>query len=180
MITYHRVKTNAELEEILELQRQNLRQNLGEQEQVKEGFVSLEHSFKVLKEMNNACAHCIAKKNGKVVGFALSMLKNFKNDVPLLLPMFEKIEEVVKQGKFSSNYMVMGQICIAKTARSKGVFRGLYRYIEKEMKGQFEAIVTEVDTKNIRSSNAHRAVGFSLLKKYTSNNQLWEIIFLTI
>lgn len=180
MITYHRVKTNAELEEILELQRQNLRQNLGEQEQVKEGFVSLEHSFKVLKEMNNACAHCIAKKNGKVVGFALSMLKNFKNDVPLLLPMFEKIEEVVKQGKFSSNYMVMGQICIAKTARSKGVFRGLYRYMEKEMKGQFEAIVTEVDTKNIRSSNAHRAVGFSLLKKYTSNNQLWEIIFLTI
>lgn len=180
MITYHRVKTNAELEEILELQRQNLRQNLGEQEQVKEGFVSLEHSFKVLKEMNNACAHCIAKKNGKVVGFALSMLKNFKNDVPLLLPMFEKIEEVVMQGKFSSNYMVMGQICIAKTARSKGVFRGLYRYIEKEMKGQFEAIVTEVDTKNIRSSNAHRAVGFSLLKKYTSNNQLWEIIFLTI
>lgn len=180
MITYHRVKTNAELEEILELQRQNLRQNLGEQEQVKEGFVSLEHSFKVLKEMNNACAHCIAKKNGKVVGFALSMLKNFKNDVPLLLPMFEKIEEVVMQGKFSSNYMVMGQICIAKTARSKGVFRGLYRYMEKEMKGQFEAIVTEVDTKNIRSSNAHRAVGFSLLKKYTSNNQLWEIIFLTI
>jgi len=74
----------------------------------------------------------------------------------------------------------MGQICVAKSVRGKGVFRGLYSYMAQELKNDFDAIITEVDTKNIRSSNAHKAVGFKVIKNYTSNNQLWEIISLDI
>ena len=180
MITYHRVKTNEELEEILELQKQNLGENLGEEEKLKEGFVSLKHSFEVLKKMNDACRHCVAKKEGKVVGFVLSMLQSFRNNVPLLIPMFKEIDNAISETNLSLNYIVMGQVCIDKNVRGKGVFRGLYNYMATEMKGQFDTIITEVDTKNIRSSNAHKSVGFKLLKKYVSNKQLWEIIILKI
>lgn len=180
MITYHRVKTSEELKEILDLQKRNLAENLVEEEKLKEGFVTLKHTFEILKKMNDACAHCVAKKEGKVVGFVLSMLQSFRNDVPLLIPMFKEIDKAISEANLSLNYIVMGQVCVDKSVRGKGVFRGLYNYMATEMKTRFDTILTEVDTKNIRSSNAHKSIGFELLKKYESNNQIWEIIILKL
>lgn len=130
--------------------------------------------------MNNVCAHCVAKKDGKIVGFALSMLPVFKNDIPLLIPMFKEIDVAIKNKKITSKYIAMGQVCVDKSARKQGVFRGLYAYMSAQLKSSFDTIITEVDTKNIRSSNAHKSVGFQLLKNYKANNQLWEIIRLNI
>ena len=180
MITYHRARTDEELKEILALQQVNLSINVSDEEKLKEGFVTLKHDFNILKKMNEVCAHCVAKENGKIIGFALSMLQDFKEDIPLLVPMFNEIDEALGLENLSSKYIAMGQICIDKTQRGKGVFRGLYSYMASEMKGNFDSIITEVDTKNIRSSNAHKSVGFKLLKKYVYNNQLWEIIILDL
>ena len=130
--------------------------------------------------MNAACAHCIAKKDDKIIGYALSMVQNFKTEIPLLIPMFNEIDgELLKQNK-ALNYIVMGQICIDKSMRGQGVFRGLYKYMSQELKTNFGAIITEVDAANTRSSNAHKAVGFELLKRYEANNRVWELIILKI
>lgn len=180
MITYHRVKTDDELKEILELQKINLAKNLREEDRLKEGFVTLQHSFDILQKMNNACEHCVAKNEGKVIGFVLSMLQSFRDSVPLLVPMFKEIDTAVEEKCLSSNYIVMGQVCVDKSVRGKGVFRGLYNYMTAEMKNQFDTILTEVDTKNLRSSNAHKSVGFELLKKYKSNKQISEIFILKL
>ncbi len=179
-ITYHRASTTEELKAILDLQQKNLSDVLSGKEKEKEGFVTLRHDLDVLEKMNDACAHCIVKNNGKVVGYALSMLQDFRNDVPLLMPMFDEIDTVLKEKKSNLDYLVMGQICIDKSMRGQGVFRSLYAYMSEELKSDFDAIITEVDAKNERSSNAHRAVGFQILKKYESNNQLWELIVLEI
>ncbi len=179
-ITYHSASTNEELHQILDLQKQNLREALSEGEKQKEGFLTLRHDFEMLKKLNNACAHCIAKDKDRVVGYALSMLQDFKNSIPLLTPMFEEINTALEQQKIKPSYIAMGQICVDKNYRGKGVFRGLYNYMANELKPSFDAIITEVDTKNIRSSKAHKAVGFELLKKHTANGQLWEIIMLKL
>lgn len=179
-ITYHKAKTNQELEAILKIQQQNLREVLSATQKEKEGFVTLQHDFKILKKMNDACPHSIAKCDGEVVGFALSMLQDFKNDIPLLVPMFKEIDQALTQQNTNVNYIAMGQICVDKNYRGKGVFRGLYHFMAQTLKHDFNAIITEVDTKNKRSSAAHKAVGFKFLKNYTSNNQLWEIISLEI
>ncbi|WP_452596984.1 N-acetyltransferase family protein [Pontimicrobium sp. MEBiC01747] len=179
-ITYHRVKTEKELNAILTLQQENLPESLTDGDKVKEGFVSIKHDLDILKRMNTACAHCIAKQDDKVVGYTLSMLQSFKTEIPLLIPMFNEIDkELLKQNKTLS-YVVMGQICIDKSMRGQGVFRGLYNYMAQELKSNFNAIITEVDAKNIRSSNAHKAVGFEILKEYESNNRVWELIILNI
>ena len=45
------------------------------------------------------------------------------------------------------------------------------------MKIDFELVVTEVASRNIRSMQAHEAAGFKRLKQYRSpENELWEII----
>jgi len=179
-ITYHRAETTEELKAILTLQQENLPESLTDSDKAKEGFVSIKHDLDILKRMNAACAHCIAKKDDEVVGYALSMLQSFKTEIPLLIPMFNEIdEELLKQNK-TINYVIMGQICIDKSMRGQGVFRGLYNYMAQELKNNFDAIITEVDAKNTRSSNAHKAVGFEILKEYEYNNRVWELIILNI
>ncbi len=174
-ITYHRAETTEDLKAILKLQKNNLPNALTEHEKKKEGFLTVQHDFELLKRMNVACAHCIAKHGDEVVGYALSMLPSFKNELPLLISMFDEVESIVPK---STRYIVMGQICVAKSMRGQGVFRGLYNYMAQELKTNFDAIITEVDAANTRSSNAHKAVGFELLKAHEANNRLWELIIL--
>ena len=174
MITYTQATTSEELRQILELQQQNLPRNLTQKEQESDGFVTVEHTFTVLKEMNDECGHIIAKSEGKVVAYALCMHPKFAESIEILKPMFHEINKVVKG---NLNYMVMGQICVAKSHRGKGVFRQLYTTMKAKLPSGMDTIITEVAVKNIRSLNAHFAVGFTELKRYSEDNLTeWVLI----
>ena len=95
MITYTRCTKISELEQILILQKTNLPQSLSENEQQSEGFVTVHHDFDLLKRMNDACPHTIAKDGDKVVGYALSMHPKFGNEIEVLVPMFTEIEKAI-------------------------------------------------------------------------------------
>ncbi|WP_298340372.1 GNAT family N-acetyltransferase [uncultured Algibacter sp.] len=172
-ISYKTAVTDQELHQILELQQKNIPTSISEEEKQKEGFVTVHHSFELLKSMNSKCPHIIATSNNNVVGYALSMVKDFKEDIDVLKPMFTKIEANIPS---TLKYIVMGQICIDKAFRKKGIFRGMYSKMRDEIKQEYNAIITEVDETNLRSLNAHYAIGFKVLISYHSNNQDWEIL----
>ena len=174
-IRYCRSKTDKELHQILGLQQKNLFANITDEERKQEGFVTVIHTFDLLKKMNEACPHIIAKDYDKIIGYALSMHPLFSTTVAVLKPMFDEIETVNPK---PSNYIAMGQICIDKDYRKKGVFRNLYQTMSDSLKPEFDAIITEVDAKNIRSLSAHHAIGFKHLKSYNSGGQDWELIIL--
>lgn len=174
MITYTQANTEKELRQILALQQKNLPKNRSRKELSKEGFVTVEHTFELLQKMNKACKHTIAKENGNVIGYALSMHPKFGNAIEVLRPMFEQLGRVYNK----QDFLVMGQICIAKEFRGKGIFRGLYQHMKKFTKTEFETIITEVDLKNQRSIRAHQAVGFQELSRYLSDGKEWSLIVL--
>ncbi|WP_291864988.1 GNAT family N-acetyltransferase [Maribacter sp.] len=174
-ITYHKASATIELQQIISLQRKNLYANLTNENRLQQGFVSASHTLSILQEMNVVCPHIIAKANNAVIGYALSMHPTFSNKIPLLKPMFLEINSLIPKPE---NYMVMGQICIDKDFRGKGVFRNLYTTMKVAIRNEYASIITEVDAKNIRSINAHRAVGFKHLKTYHSLGQDWELIIL--
>ncbi len=176
-ITYHRVRSDEELEAILKLQKANIKTTLSSAEQIKEGFVTVNHTLDLLERMNNFCPHMIAKHDGRVVAYALCMLESFRNDIPILIPMFTEIDKVITTGL---RYIVMGQICVAKSYRGRGIFRSLYNYMVTELQLDFDLIITEVDASNTRSSGAHRSVGFKVLNTYQANDHNWELIGLEI
>lgn len=127
--------------------------------------------------MNDRCPHIIAKHNSKVVGYILCMVGDFRDDIPVLIPMFTEIDAALALSQENDlNYVIMGQVCIAKAYRKQGIFRGLYAFMKTELKHDFDAVITEVDAENTRSSNTHKAVGFEMLKIYTSGKQEWELI----
>jgi hypothetical protein len=55
--------------------------NLSEDEIEVEGFVTVMHDFDILKKMNKACAHSIAKDGNKVAGYALAMTRDFRDEI---------------------------------------------------------------------------------------------------
>lgn len=165
-IIYKRVDSNQELDQILELQRTNIPSSISEDESKVEGFVTVHHNLEILKAMNEKCAHIIAKRNDKVVGYALCMLKEFKKNVEVLKPMFRQIDNCLNNDE---TYFVMRQICIDKQFRKRGIFRSMYEFMKQEMASKYDMIITEVDEENTRSLNAHYAIGFKLLHSYNSN-----------
>jgi GNAT superfamily N-acetyltransferase len=172
-ILYKRASTIDELEQIRTLQLQNSSQNISSEEKLQEGFVTVQHSIALLEQMNYACAHIIAKDNDIVVGFALVMLSSFRNEIEVLIPMFERIDELVPKDK---TYVVMGQICVDKNYRKQGVFRGLYHFYKEELHHEFDFLITEVAAINLRSMQAHEAVGFKTIDTYQEDGIVWNII----
>ncbi|GAA3600413.1 GNAT family N-acetyltransferase [Flavivirga amylovorans] len=176
-IVYKRAETEEELQQILDLQSINVKILLSNEIMKAEGFVSVKHTYDVLKRMNDACPHIIATYKGNVVGYALCMLNAFRNDVPALIPMFEYMDGIIASKNLSElRYLIVGQICIDKAYRKQGIFKGLYHYFKDELKSDFDAVITEVNSKNNRSSGAHRAVGFEILDVHTEAGEEWELM----
>ena len=172
-ILYKRASTLNELEQIRALQLQNSSQNISSEEKLQEGFVTVQHSVALLEQMNSACAHIIAKDNDAVVGFALVMLSGFRNEIKALIPMFERIDELIPKDR---TYVVMGQICVDKNYRKQGIFRGLYHFYREELQHQFDYLITEVAAINLRSMQAHGAIGFKIIDTYNEDGIVWNII----
>ncbi len=180
-INFKRASTSKELHEILKLQVCNHYGNLGDADKKNDGFVTIKHDFELLKEMNDACAHAIAKHNHKVVGYALCMTLVFKDRLTLLKPMFEILDaELEKRSLKEEDVLVMGQICIAKKYRKQGIFRGLYAYMQTVLSSKYKALVTEVSTKNKRSQSAHYSVGFQSVRKHEAEGKTWDFIWLEL
>lgn len=177
MVIYKRASNVKDLEQILELQRQNLPRNLSAEDMQKEGFVTVEHTLEILQKMNAECPHIIATYKDRIIAYALCMHPIFRIEIEVLRPMFEQIDSVLQNGK---TYITMGQICIDKNHRRKGVFRNLYKTMKEFVLTEFDCIVTEVDSDNTRSLTAHYSVGFKNLKTYEAGGQKWELIILKL
>ena len=96
-----------------------------------------------------------------------------------VVAMFNYMDGIIESnGLTNLNYFIMGQVCVDKLYRGQGVFRGLYSFLNSELKKNFDAVVTEVNAKNRRSSEAHKAIGFELLDAHTEGGEDWELIIM--
>ena len=176
-IIYSRADSSTEMEEILVLQQKNLPGNIDEAEIATEGFLTVSHTSELLSRMNNVCPHIIAKSGDRLVGYALCMHPSFRDKIEVLKSMFVKIDALVDPGL---DYIVMGQICIDKDYRRKGIFRGLYGFMRSELESDYDMIITEVDDENRRSLDAHYAVGFKEMIVYPSHGRKWHMVGLEL
>jgi len=176
MIEFKVTSSKSELEQILKLQQQNLPKNTSKTEREIQGFVTVEHDFAILEKMHNIYPHTIAVDNNKVVGYVLSMSIAFGSAIPVLVPMFDQF----KKHNITEDFIVMGQVCVEKSYRGKGIFRGLYAKMAATFSNKYHRIITEVDALNTRSLNAHYSVGFKDVCEYKASEQFWKIIALKI
>jgi predicted GNAT superfamily acetyltransferase len=179
MITYTTSKSDKDLQQILQLQKQNLAAGLTAGQIASQGFVTVSHSFEDLKKLNAIEAHVIARDNDRVVAYILAMTVQSRFDISVLIPMFDKFEQIDFQDKKVANYryIVVGQVCVAEGYRGKGILDACYAAYRDYFKNKYEFAITEIATRNQRSINAHKRIGFETIHEYVaSNGEAWSIV----
>lgn len=178
MIRFTTANSTKELQQILDLQSINLPKNISNSEAQEQGFVTVHHDLEILSAMNAKHPHIIAKDSDQVIGYTLVMLPEFGNKIPVLLPLFDKINQLSFNGDAlqKTPYFVMGQVCVDKQYRGQGVFAGLYQQMKTEMSPHFKYIITEIATRNTRSMRAHEKVGFKVIHVFSTPEEEWAIV----
>jgi hypothetical protein len=182
MIQTTTAQSQETLEQILDLQARNYKDNLSPEEAAEQGFLTARYSLSDLETMRGPYRHVVAMDGGgRLAGYALVMLKEFGRDFPLLVSMFERINRLTFGGRrlAETSYFVMGQVCVEKKYRGNKdlqVFDRLYEGLKAQMSGDFDLVVTEVSSRNPRSSKAHARVGFQPADRYLDEKDAWEII----
>jgi len=145
-----------------------------------DGFVTVRHTLEVLRAMHALAPSVVARDDaGEVVGYALVMPRETRALVPILEPMFAKVEELPPPALSAApdpRWYVMGQIAVAPAWRGTGVFDAMYAEHRARYQDRFDAVVTEVATRNPRSLRAHERVGFRTLLTYRDETDEWALI----
>lgn len=172
------VTDDTELQQILELQQLYLKGHNSAMEEKEQGFVTVHHSFEQIKQMHRLSPSVIVKEDDKVVGYALTMVNECRNLIPVLVPMFEMFDKIVYKGKTLPQYQfyVIGQICVDKNYRGKGIVDMLYQKHKEAYSRKFDFIVTEISTSNSRSMRAHEKIGFKTIHQFTDAEDEWNIV----
>jgi predicted GNAT superfamily acetyltransferase len=179
MITYTTASTTAHLQGILQLQQQNLPENLDTAEKEQQGFVTVQHTLTDLEKLNRIEPHVIALENDTVAAYLLAMTAQSGSNIPVLKPMFESFEHILWKGApvAQQAYMVVGQVCVAKACRGKGILNECYNYYHDYFSTKYSFAVTEIDLTNQRSINAHRRIGFEEVHRYPAPNGVqWSVV----
>lgn len=172
------VTTDDELIQINHLNQLNYRHHITNDERDKEGFVSWFYPLPLLQQTQAITPHVIVKEDDKVVAYALTLLREeaaFHKD---LQEMFDNLTNVTYKGRLLTDYSIycMGQICIDKPWRGKGVFAMLYSHHRQVFSPAYDMLITEVSASNPRSQRAHEKVGFKTIYTYTDANDEWNVI----
>jgi hypothetical protein len=174
------VKSDADVQGILDLQQANLKKNISQETIESQGFVTVEHDLKVLRLMNDAEPSIIAKDGEKVVGYCLAMLPQFRNEIPILASLFDAIDKIAYEGTVLKNYkyLVMGQVCVGDGYRGIGLFDKMYHKMREELAAQYEFCITDIAKSNQRSVKAHTRVGFEVVHEFYEEklNETWIVV----
>jgi GNAT superfamily N-acetyltransferase len=178
MLYATQVASDIELQQILILQQQNLRGINNEKEEKEQGFVTVAHTLEILQQMHRLESSVIVKVNGGLAGYALVMAKESRSIVPELFSLFRRLNTIQYKGKLMSEYSfyVMGQICVAKEFRGKGVFDMLYGKHKDAFQNRYDFVITQIATRNTRSLRAHERVGFKTINIHTDELDEWALV----
>jgi predicted GNAT superfamily acetyltransferase len=173
---------DSDLDGIRALQAANLRTRIAPEVGARDGFVTVEHTRDILAQMHALAPSVVARRDGCVIGYALTMTRACRPLLPVLEPMFAQFERLTYDGRplSSWSFYVMGQICIAEAERGRGLFEALYAAHRAHFGDRYTLLLTEISARNGRSLRAHARVGFSELARYRDDTDDWVIVALNL
>ena len=176
-------RSDEDLRQILALQAANLRGRLEPEERRAQGFVTLRHNMALLREMCGPWEHVVAAVGEQIVAYALVLLFQVRGELTELDPLFERLGRLRYRGRpvLQWRFYIMGQICIAREHRGRGLVERLYAEHRARMAPHFDLMVTDIDRENPRSLRAHQQAGFEILDEYRdAEGKEWLVVALDL
>ena len=178
MVQIKLVSSDDEILQIKELQTNNLRQYISDEEAASQGFLTASYTIEYLKAMNTSFPSVIAKDGEQVVGYAMITTPEMREGHDLIKDLFRNIdrcsyrENPLKDAK----YVVVGQLCVGKGYRGQDLVKQMYDYFANAVKEQYDYMVTDVDCDNHRSLKAHAKAGFEVIDSLVYGGKKWDIV----
>ena len=178
MISITTVSRKSELQQIHLLNQKNLKSNLSAIQQQQEGFVTWSYSTQLLQQIHQLAPSIIAKEGDVVVGYALATLREATVFHPELDSFLKAVENLQYKGIPLSQhrFYCMGQICVDKEYRGKGLLREMYNKHRETYSSDFDFILTDIATNNPRSLRAHFNVGFNSICQFKDVHGKWDVV----
>lgn len=178
MLVTKTVDTDEELVQILELQQLYLAGNTSWEEEQEQGFVTVKHNFEKLKILHTLSPSVIVKDGNRVIAYALVLLPEAGGIFPELVSLFQMLQQLYYRAQplYTYRFYVMGQICIHKNYRGRGIFEMLYQKHKELLKKQYDFVVTSVSARNTRSIRAHEKTGFKIIERFQESQEHWFVI----
>lgn len=172
------VSHDEELIQIANLSGTNHVSHLSDEVKASEGFVTWSYIPEVLRKLHDIHPSVIVKDGDKVVGYALVLLRGSAVIYEPLKEMLAYFSTLQYQGKPLLDHRVyfMGQICVDKDHRGQGVVDRLYQFHRQALSSQYDLLVTEIATRNVRSMKAHQKVGFITINTYKDATDEWNVV----
>lgn len=172
------VETIDQIRRIKKLQEENLRTAISEDEAIGQGFLTASYTLEYLIEMNQAAPSVIALDGEEVVGYAMVTIQSQRNGHDLIQDLFNTIDNTYYNDQLlrNTNYVVVGQLCVAKSHRGLGLVQKLYGHFRDCYSSEYEYLVTDVAQANTRSLKAHAKTGFQVIDTLTYGGIKWDIV----
>lgn len=178
MITVQRVTQEAELGAIRALQSANLRKHVSDTEASDQGFLIAEYSVEFLRQMHACHPSIIALDGDQLAGYALAASRKVRSGHPLLDDLCKQIDGLSYRHRRlgDSNYVVVGQLCVAKPYRGKGLVQRMYHMFRESLQTEYEYCITDIARANARSLQAHLRTGFQVIHSIHFEELEWDVV----
>lgn len=160
---------------ILAIQSANYIANLRPEERG-EGFLSAEFTPSQIAAMASDIGIFVAVDPANVLGYLCAFRRDFDHRSPVLAKMLETFPEARFNGQPLGSYesFVYGPVCIERRHRGRGLLRGLYEALLREVAGRFEIGVAFVARANPHSLRAHiRGLGMTEVGEFEVNGNAY-------
>lgn len=167
---------------ILRLQAANLIGNLKPEDRL-DGFLSAEFSRQQIAEMASEIALLVASDQAQVFGYLCTYSCNYGKQFPILAAMVQSFDRVLYQGMPLSSYnsFIYGPVCIDKSYRGRGLLRGLYEMLLREVAGKYEVGTAFVSKDNPHSLAVHvKGLGMSVTGEFEFHDRSYDILAFSI
>jgi GNAT superfamily N-acetyltransferase len=171
-------RSDADLQNILALQRRNLRAVVDPAAQAERGFVFAEHSLPLLRQMAAAMPQAIARDGDRLAGYSLAMSPSMRDTLPSLAPMYAQFDLLHYRDRplATYRYVVGGQVCVDEAYRGQGLIGRLYAETRRHVSADVTLCVTEIARRNGVSLRAHEGCGFRQIGEYRDAEEEWVVV----
>lgn len=167
---------------ILKIQSANYIHNLSLEER-KEGFLSAEFTHEQIAAMAGDLGIIVASDASAILGYLCGFRREFNHGSPVIARMLETYDRAWFDGKPLSSYrsFIYGPVCVDRAHRGRGLLRGLYEALNREVAGQFEVGVAFVARDNSHSLRAHVAgLGMVEVGDFEVEGKLYAILAFSV
>jgi L-amino acid N-acyltransferase YncA len=177
LVMQYRRAVESDYSQLEDLQSRNMSSVLNAEEKA-DGFLSNSFNANQLAEINANLSVIVCVLEDKVLGFLCASTTKFNMPYALPAAMIAKYPETTYRGKPLNSYtsFLGGPICIERTERGKGIFKGLYQKLFEELPRQYEVVVVLISEENQRSFDAHEKIGFEPINKFQYNQKTFDIL----